>query len=64
MRRHSAQALRELTAPFRVAQPRCRRLAALLQSLPRVLADRLKHPVTLIGKAEEALLDERLQGVE
>jgi len=64
MRRHAAQALRDLAVPFRVAQPRCRRLATLLQSLPRVLPDRLKHPVTLIGKAEKALLDEGLQGVK
>ena len=29
-----------------------------------VLADGLEHPVALVGEAQEALLDERLQGVE
>ncbi len=34
------------------------------QLLPRELPNRLQHPVALLGKADEALLDERLQGVE
>ena len=32
--------------------------------LPRVLADRLEHPVALVREAKQALLDERLQGVD
>ena len=30
----------------------------------RVLADRLEHPVAPVGEAQQALLDQRLQGVE
>jgi hypothetical protein len=33
-------------------------LARLLQALGRVLADRLQHPVALIGVTEQALVDE------
>lgn len=35
-----------------------------LQPLTRELADRFQHPVALVGEANEALLDERLQDVE
>ena len=34
------------------------------EPLASELPDRLEHPVALVGKAQEALLDERLQGVE
>jgi len=39
-------------------------LARLLETLQRVLANRLEHPVALVGEAEQALLDVRLEGVE
>jgi hypothetical protein len=29
-----------------------------------MVPDRLEHPVAAVGEAQEALLDERLQGVE
>ena len=38
--------------------------ARLLEALEHILADCLQHPVALVRKAEEALLDERLQRVE
>ena len=39
-------------------------LACLIEPLRRVLADRLQHPVAAVGEAEQALLDERLEGLE
>ena len=39
-------------------------LAARRQPLAGVLPDRLEHPVALLVKRSEALLDERLQGVD
>jgi hypothetical protein len=39
-------------------------LAATLQQLASVLADRLQHPEALLGVPEQAFVDERLQSVE
>ena len=39
-------------------------LARPLETFERVLPNRFQHPVARIRKAHEALLDERLQGVE
>ena len=39
-------------------------LAGCLQPLDGELADRLEHPEALAGVPEEALVDERLEGVE
>ena len=39
-------------------------LALVVKPLGGVLPDRLQHPEALVGEAEEALLDERLQRVE
>ena len=46
--------------------PACQRgrLRLELEPLPRVVPDRLQHPVATVPEAEEPLLDERLQGVE
>ena len=38
--------------------------ARLLEPLGRVLADRLQHPEPLLGVAQQALVDERLQGIQ
>jgi hypothetical protein len=50
--------------PFRVLPGQPSGLTAGFQLLPSELTNRLEHPVALVRKAEEALLDERLQGVE
>lgn len=42
----------------------CVPVSSCTELLPRVLPDRLQHPVALVREAEEALLDEGLQGVE
>ena len=47
-----------------VAPPKDLGLPGVLQTLERVSPDRLEHPEALAGVADEALHDERLQGVE
>jgi hypothetical protein len=54
----------ELQEVVGVAPPETRCLAAIFQMLGRVLANRLEHPVALLGVAEEALFHERLQRVD
>ena len=44
--------------------PRRSSATVFVEPLRRVLPDRLQHPVALVGEAEQALLDERLQRVE
>ena len=39
-------------------------LPCLVQSLERILADRLQHPVAVVGVPDEALVDKRLQRVQ
>ena len=48
----------------RVAASQLLGLARRLKPLARVLADRLQHREPLVGVAQEALVDERLEGVE
>src|SRR5262249_36222559 len=59
-----APVLNERANPLSVKQSQYVRLTRLLQPLGAVLPDRREHPEALIGQAQEALLDERLQGVE
>ena len=39
-------------------------LSSVSKRIGRILADRLQHPVAAVREAEEALLDQRLEGVE
>ncbi len=39
-------------------------LAGLVQPFARIVADRLEHPVALVRVTQQALVDERVEGVE
>src|SRR3989304_1876559 len=62
-RRLSCSASRRLS-PSLVAGAQRLSLAGCLESLGGVFADRLEHREPLVGVAQEALVDERLEGVE
>ena len=59
-----SRTLRECNEPFGMPPKGAFGIVAHAQVLEREGADRVQHPVTLVQVAEEALLDERLQGVE
>src|SRR5438105_3106500 len=56
--------LRQREEVLGMRPPKLLRLVRVFESLERVLADRLQHPVTLVRAPEQALLDERLEDVE
>ena len=58
------EGLRELEKEPRVPPPKQSFVARLAEPLRCKLSDRLEHPVALVRETEQALLDERLQGVE
>ncbi len=58
------EGLRELEKEPGVPPPKLSFVARLAEPLRRKLSDRLEHPVALVRETEEALLDERLHGVE
>src|SRR5687768_651515 len=59
------RALAKRDEVFKVPVTDRRRLACVLQSIRRVLPDRLQHPEALaVEDAQQALVDERLQRVE
>ncbi len=58
------EGLRELEKEPGVPPPKLSFVARLREPLRCKLSDRLEHPVALVRETEEALLDERLHGVE
>ncbi len=58
------EGLRELEKEPGVPPPKQSFVARLAEPLRCKLSDRLEHPVALVRETEEALLDERLHGVE
>jgi hypothetical protein len=62
--REQVDLLRECKEELRFASQQLRRVGPFCEPLPRVLADRLEHPVASVRRTDEVLVDQGLERVE